>query len=73
MTLGELIKELGGELVVGSAETEVLRVSSAERAGSGELAFAEDAAAAEEALKSGAGVVVVRSGVGIVVSHPWQR
>jgi len=64
MTLGELIKELGGELVVGSAETEVLRVSSAERAGSGELAFAEDAAAAEEALKCGAGVVVVRSGVG---------
>ena len=63
MKLGALIEELGGELLLGSAETEVLRVNSAERAGSGELVFAEDAAAADEALKSGAGVVVVRSGI----------
>ena len=63
MTLGELIRELGGELVRGSAEAEVVRVNSAELAGSGELVFAEDAAAAEEALTSGAGVVVLRGGI----------
>lgn len=64
MRLVELIRELGGELVQGSAEAEVVRVNSAERAGTGELVFAEDAVAVAEALKSGAGVVVVRVGTG---------
>ena len=59
MQLGELLQRLGGKLVQGSPEVEVSGVNSAERAGSSEVTFAEDAAAAARALAGGAGVVVL--------------
>lgn len=63
MRLGDLLEKLGGELAQGSAETAVTGVSAVERAGSRDLVFAEDAATAAEALRSGAGVVVLRPGI----------
>jgi UDP-3-O-[3-hydroxymyristoyl] glucosamine N-acyltransferase len=64
MTLGELIKILGGTLVQGSPEVQLTGVNSAELAGGTELVFAEDAASAAIALASNAGAVVLRSAVG---------
>jgi UDP-3-O-[3-hydroxymyristoyl] glucosamine N-acyltransferase len=62
MTLGELIKRLGGTLAQGSPETDIARVTSPFYAGLSDLAFAEDAASAAEALASSAGAVVLRAG-----------
>jgi UDP-3-O-[3-hydroxymyristoyl] glucosamine N-acyltransferase len=62
MTLGELVEMLGGKLAHGSPAEVVVGVNSSALAGSGDLVFAEDATSATEALKSNAGVVVVRSG-----------
>jgi UDP-3-O-[3-hydroxymyristoyl] glucosamine N-acyltransferase len=61
MTLGELIEALGGELMQGSREFAVQGVNSSALASSSELVFAEDDAAASEALKSNAGAVVFRA------------
>ncbi|MGA2168332.1 MAG: UDP-3-O-(3-hydroxymyristoyl)glucosamine N-acyltransferase [Terracidiphilus sp.] len=62
MTLGELIEALGGKLVQGSPEFVVQGVNSSALAGPSDLVFAEDAAAATEALDSNAGAVVLRAG-----------
>jgi UDP-3-O-[3-hydroxymyristoyl] glucosamine N-acyltransferase len=62
MTLGELIKTLGGRLAQGSAQLEVDGVSSSPFASPSELVFAENAEAAAKALNSFAGVVVLRAG-----------
>ena len=64
MTLGELVKVLGGKVVAGDRERPVKGVNSVELAGATELVFAEDAASAAMALASNAGAVVVRSGSG---------
>jgi UDP-3-O-[3-hydroxymyristoyl] glucosamine N-acyltransferase len=62
MTLGELIRALGGKLAQGSEELALTGVSGRERAQATELLFAEDAAAAGEALASAAGAVVLKAG-----------
>jgi UDP-3-O-[3-hydroxymyristoyl] glucosamine N-acyltransferase len=65
MTLGELIEALGGELAQGRPEQAVLGVGSVAAAGAADLVFAEDAASLTEGLKSDAGAVVVRGGLGV--------
>ena len=67
MTAGELIRALGGELLNGSAEMQVLRVGSADgadpsQAGPSQMVFAETHVLAEKAVRSGAGVVIVPVG-----------
>jgi UDP-3-O-[3-hydroxymyristoyl] glucosamine N-acyltransferase len=62
MTVGELIKALGGKLVQGEPQWEVDGVSSAPFASPSDVAFAEDPSAAAKALSSNAGVVVLRAG-----------
>ncbi len=63
MKIGELIDALGGELVHGDAHTEIRAVNSSDRAGAGDLVFAEDAATVAEALESAASAVVLKAGV----------
>ena len=63
MTVAELIAELGGTLVQGSAEAVVGGVSSVQAAASSQMVFAEDAASAAVALASAAGVVVLKPGL----------
>jgi UDP-3-O-[3-hydroxymyristoyl] glucosamine N-acyltransferase len=60
MTVGELVKVLGGKLVHGSPMRRVDGVNSAESATPSEVVFAEDAAGAAKAFASDAGVVVLR-------------
>jgi UDP-3-O-[3-hydroxymyristoyl] glucosamine N-acyltransferase len=62
MTLGELIAQLGGELVHGTPEKVVTGVNGRERARASDLLFAEDAEAAMQALARGAAAVVVKPG-----------
>jgi UDP-3-O-[3-hydroxymyristoyl] glucosamine N-acyltransferase len=62
MTLAELVEVLGGKVVQGSAATVLTGVNSSELAGPSELAFAEDAASAAEALAGNAGALVVWAG-----------
>jgi UDP-3-O-[3-hydroxymyristoyl] glucosamine N-acyltransferase len=62
MTLGELVAQLGGELVQGRPEQTVTGVSARDRVTATELLFAEDAAAAARALGSPAAGVVVKPG-----------
>jgi UDP-3-O-[3-hydroxymyristoyl] glucosamine N-acyltransferase len=62
MTLGELVKELGGKLAQGRPETAVTGVNAQEHATAGDLVFAEDAGAGERSLSSAAGCVVLRAG-----------
>lgn len=69
MRLGQLIEELGGTLVQGSAELVVRGVSSTQAAEADEIVFAEDSAAAAEALASAAGVVVLKPGLTAVGAH----
>jgi UDP-3-O-[3-hydroxymyristoyl] glucosamine N-acyltransferase len=59
MTLGELLHRLGGRLVIGTEETEVLAVASVERSTTFDLIFATDEATALAALKSNASAVVL--------------
>jgi UDP-3-O-[3-hydroxymyristoyl] glucosamine N-acyltransferase len=61
MTLAQLIAALGGKLVHGDAHTEIRAVNASDRAGAGDLVFAEDAAAA--ALESAASAVVLKPGL----------
>ena len=65
MVLGELIKRLGGRLVKGSEETEILSVTSVEKASTFDLIFASDEATVQAALKSGASAVVLNSGTAL--------
>jgi UDP-3-O-[3-hydroxymyristoyl] glucosamine N-acyltransferase len=62
MTLGELVKELGGRLAQGSPQLEIDGVSSSTFASPSELVFAENADAAAKALNSFAGAVVLPPG-----------
>jgi len=62
MTLGTLIEALGGKLAQGKAKMAVDGVNSSESASPTELVFAEDAAAARQALASKAGAVVLKPG-----------
>jgi UDP-3-O-[3-hydroxymyristoyl] glucosamine N-acyltransferase len=61
MTVGELVEALGGKLVQGSVEFAVCGVTSPAQSGASDLVFAEDTASIAEALKSNAGVVVLRA------------
>ena len=62
MTIGELIKSLGGTLVQGDADWPLEGVNSKEGAGPTEIVFVEDSAGTAAALKSYAGLVVARAG-----------
>ena len=62
MKLGGLIEKLGGKLVQGSPQLAVEGVNSSELAGPSDIAFAEDAASAAEALAGNAGAVILRAG-----------
>ncbi len=62
MILGELIQKLGGRLVKGSEETEILSVASVEKASTFDLIFATDEVTVQAALKSGASAVVLSPG-----------
>jgi len=62
MTLGELIQKLGGSLVKGTEETEVLSVASVEKATTFDLIFASDDVTVQAALNSAASAVVLGSG-----------
>ena len=63
MTIGELIEQLGGKLVQGDAGIVIAGVNSPANAGPGELVFAEDVAAMDEALKSLAAAVILNAGL----------
>jgi UDP-3-O-[3-hydroxymyristoyl] glucosamine N-acyltransferase len=71
MKLSELMERLGGSLAQGSADHRLRGVNTAERAGAGDVVFAEDAAAAAEALAGKAGVVVLRAG--LVDGYPASK
>lgn len=71
MTLGELVEVLGGKLVDGSPQYVIDGVDGCETASPSDLAFAEDAAALAEALKSNAGAVVAKPGA--VAANPEQK
>ena len=62
MTLGELIEALGGTLAQGETESAVIGVDASESATATDLVFAEDSAAAAEALSGKAGAVVLKAG-----------
>jgi UDP-3-O-[3-hydroxymyristoyl] glucosamine N-acyltransferase len=62
MTLGELVKMLGGTLAQGSHETILAGVNTSALANGLDLVFAEDAASAAEALAGDAAAVVLKSG-----------
>ncbi len=63
MRLGDLMEKLSGELVQGSPDVDLTGVNSAASASGSEITFAEDRAAADEALVSPAGAVVLKSGL----------
>jgi len=71
MTLEKLIETLGGKLVLGDPQQEIDGVSSAQFATPSELVFAEKADAAQKALNSFAGAVVLPAGC--VASYPADR
>ncbi len=71
MTIGELIGRQGGTLAQGSPDHRLRGVQSTALAGSADLVFAEDSTSAEEALKSQAGVVVVKPG--LVASYAPEK
>jgi UDP-3-O-[3-hydroxymyristoyl] glucosamine N-acyltransferase len=63
MMLAQLIDALGGKLLHGNAQTEIRAVNASDRAAAGDLVFAEDAAAAAEALESAASALVLKAGL----------
>jgi len=63
MTIAELIEQLGGKLLHGSAAAEITGVNGRERVTTTELLFAEDAETAAAAIGSPAGAVVVKAGL----------
>jgi UDP-3-O-[3-hydroxymyristoyl] glucosamine N-acyltransferase len=62
MILGELIQKLGGRLVRGSEETEILSVAPIDKASTFDLIFATDEETVQAALRSGATAVVLSLG-----------
>jgi UDP-3-O-[3-hydroxymyristoyl] glucosamine N-acyltransferase len=71
MTLGELIRNLGGRLAQGSPELKIDGVSSSMFASPSELVFAENADSAAKALNSVAGTVALPAGC--VAAYPPDR
>ena len=63
MTLGDLIRTLGGKLVRGSPEVMLIGVDDLSSASAMDLVFAEDEDPATKALASGATAVVLRPGM----------
>ena len=71
MTLGELVKVLGGKVVQGSPEILLAGVQASKSANGRELVFAEDAASATEALAGSAAAIVLKAGcVADYSQHP---
>jgi UDP-3-O-[3-hydroxymyristoyl] glucosamine N-acyltransferase len=70
MTLGDLIKALGGRLVQGSPETMLIGVDDLASASAMDLVFAEDADTAVKALASGASAVVLGPGMAAPIAVP---
>ena len=62
MTIGELIQKLGGRLVKGSEETEILSVATVEKSTTFDLVFAADDLTVAAALKGNASAVVLSPG-----------
>ncbi len=62
MTVGELMRVLGGELILGDPETPIGGVESADAAEGFDLVFGENQRAGDLALESGAAAVVVSLG-----------
>jgi len=62
MTLGELVKILGGKLVQGSPAILLAGVDSSVTANGLDLVFAEDETSAAQALAGGAAAVVLKAG-----------
>ena len=71
MTLGELIRVLGGRLAQGDQEWGIDGVSAADFASPSDLTFAEDAASAGAAFNSFAGAIVLRAGC--VAEYPPDK
>jgi UDP-3-O-[3-hydroxymyristoyl] glucosamine N-acyltransferase len=69
MILQDLVDELGGSLVQGDPEWMVDGVNSCEKAGAFDVAFADSDAAVATALKSNAGVVVLKPGAAAEYPH----
>jgi UDP-3-O-[3-hydroxymyristoyl] glucosamine N-acyltransferase len=70
MTLGDLIKALGGKLVQGSPATMLIGVDDPSSASAMDLVFAEDEDAAAKALASGATAVVLARGIADTSASP---
>ncbi len=62
VTVGELIDRLGGELLQGSAATEITGVDRPEMANAGDLVFGDNPQSAAEATSCGASAAVVPPG-----------
>jgi len=71
MTIGELIKKLGGRLAQGDSDCSLDGVSARQLASPSEVVFAEDVAGAKAALASYAGLVVLRAG--ILTAYPADK
>lgn len=71
MTLGELIKKLGGTLVSGDPEWAVDGVDSVEHAGPFDVAFADSAATVDKLMQGNAGVAVLQTGA--TASNPHGK
>jgi len=71
MTLGELVKVLGGKLAEGSEQYVIDGVDGCETASPSDVVFAEDASALAEALSSNAGAVIAKPGA--VAANPEQK
>jgi UDP-3-O-[3-hydroxymyristoyl] glucosamine N-acyltransferase len=63
MTIDELVEQLGGKLVRGSAGLTISGVNSPANAQPSELVFAEDEASAAEAMRSRAAAVTLKAGL----------
>lgn len=62
MVLGELIQKLGGRLIKGSEETEILAVAAVDKASTFDLVFASDEVMVQSALNGNATAVVLGPG-----------
>jgi UDP-3-O-[3-hydroxymyristoyl] glucosamine N-acyltransferase len=71
MTLGDLIRVLGGKLIVGSPQYVIDGVDDCESASPSDVVFAEDSPTIEQAFRCNAGAVVVKPGS--AVSNPDQK
>ena len=71
MILQELVDELGGKVVQGDPEWMVDGVNSCEKASAFDVVFADSDASVEAALKSNAGVVVLKAGA--VKDYPHSK